>query len=84
MPHHATDDHQHRAALLRQLPLELAARSPRKLKPRRLVRLLRQEQPELFEAFVADVAIEDEAAQMRFLYKKLVHRKQWPRLELEE
>jgi hypothetical protein len=78
-------EQQHRAIELRRLVLEIASRSPRRLSMRPIVRVLRQEAPQLFAAFAADMAIADEALQMRFLIKlQLGHRRQYPRLEIEE
>ena len=74
----------HRAIELRRLVLEIASRSPRRLSMRQIVRVLRQEAPQLFAAFAGDMAIADEALQMRFLVKQLGDRRQYPQLEIEE
>ena len=74
----------HRAIELRRLVLETARRSPRRLSMWRIVRVLRQEAPQLFAAFTGDMAIADEALQMRFLVKQLGDRRQYPQLEIEE
>jgi hypothetical protein len=76
------DERAHRAAALRQTLFLIAAECPRRPRALKMIRLLRQAEPELFNQVAADMALEDEVALMGHLLSNLSKRRQWPRLEI--
>ena len=68
-----SDAPQRRAAQLRETLFLIATQCERRPRARRLMHLLRQAEPELFDQVAADLALEDELALMRFLVEHLGH-----------